>query len=99
MTATSNKAQIMSERTSGEGPGQNEHRTKTTTDQKSISTLKSDADLAFFYTISDSDKYNDEKLTVLEKPIFDAAERAIDRLDVKETVIFDLLYSEKLCRP
>lgn len=58
-------------------------------------TIKRDAEKMMFYTLSDSKKHGEGDLKPLEKLAFDP-DRLIDRIDVPESVILDLLYSDEL---
>ena len=58
-------------------------------------TIKKDAEKMMFYTLSDSKKHWEGNLEPLKKLPFDP-DRLIDRIDVPESVILDLLYSDEL---
>jgi len=58
-------------------------------------TIKRDTEKMMFYTLSDSKKHWEGNLEPLKKLAFDA-DRPIDRINVPESVILDLLYSNEL---
>lgn len=58
-------------------------------------TIKKDAEKMLFYTLSDLKKRGEGDLEPLKKLAFDPG-KMIDRIDVPESVILNLLYSDEL---
>ena len=58
-------------------------------------TIKRDTEKMMFYTLSDLKKHWEGDLEPLKKLAFDA-DRPIDRINIPESVILDLLYSDEL---
>ena len=58
-------------------------------------TIKRDTEKMMFYTLSDLEKHWEGNLEPVKKLAFDA-DRPIDRINVPESVILDLLHADEL---